>query len=239
MSQRVLVTGHQGYLGTVMVPVLCAAGHQVVGLDNGYFADCVLGPAPDDPPAMPMDLRDVTVEALRGFDAVVHLAPCPTIRSGRSSPSSPSRSTPRVGAAGPVGQEAGVSRFLYASTCSVYGAAGDGLVTEDAELHPITPYAISKVRVEDDVAGMRLRFIPVFLRNATAFASRRGCVPNRAEQSGRSRGAVRRGAGAVRRHPVAALGHAVDIARAFTVCLEAPGETIRAGPTTSERKPTT
>ena len=75
---RVLVTGHQGYLGTVMVPILCEAGHDVVGLDSGYFAECILGPRPDDPPGIagdrPVDLRDVTVEQLAGFDAVIHLA---------------------------------------------------------------------------------------------------------------------------------------------------------------------
>ena len=71
---RVLVTGHQGYLGTVMVPILQAAGHDVVGLDSGFFADCVLGAAPQDPPGMQVDLRDVRPEQLRGFDAVIHLA---------------------------------------------------------------------------------------------------------------------------------------------------------------------
>nr|MDP9166335.1 NAD(P)-dependent oxidoreductase [Actinomycetota bacterium] len=71
---KVLVTGHQGYLGTVMVPLLHAAGHDVVGLDNGYFADCVLGATPAEPPCLTVDLRDVTTDQLRGFDAVVHLA---------------------------------------------------------------------------------------------------------------------------------------------------------------------
>ena len=71
---RVLVTGHQGYLGTVMVPILQAAGHDVIGLDSGFFADCVLGPAPVDPPDIRVDLRDVTREQLENFEAVIHLA---------------------------------------------------------------------------------------------------------------------------------------------------------------------
>lgn len=168
---RILVTGHQGYLGTVMTPVLAAAGHDVTGLDIGYFADCVLGPQPHDPPTITVDLRDVTPEHLAGFDAVVHLAALSNDPLGALAPEITHdinhHASVRLARAA---KDAGVQRFLYASTCSVYGASGEGLVTEDATLRPLTPYAQSKVKVEDDVAAMADdSFSPVFLRNATAF----------------------------------------------------------------------
>src|ERR1700682_5093620 len=155
---RVLVTGHQGYLGTVMVPILRGAGHDVAGLDSGYFAECVLGPAPDDAPGIagdrPLDLRDVPVEQLVGFDAVMQLAALPNDPPGALAP----QVTYDINHHASVrlarfAKAAGVARFLYASTCSVYGSAGEDLVTEDAALRPLTPYAESKVRVEDDAAA--------------------------------------------------------------------------------------
>ncbi len=229
MSQRVLVTGHQGYLGTVMVPMLIAAGHDVVGLDNGYFADCVLGPAPADPPSLNVDLRDVFVEQLRGFDAVVHLAALSDDSLGALAPEITFginyHASVRLAR---LAKAAGVSRFLYASTCSVYGAAGDGLVDENAALHPITPYAVSKVRVEDDVAAMAdSGFAPVFLRNATAFGFsprlRTDIVLNNLVGHAVLSGVVRVLSGGTRWRP---LVHAKDIARAFAVCIEAPARSI-------------
>ena len=227
--QRVLVTGHQGYLGTVMVPILRGAGHDVVGLDNGYFADCVLGPTPDDPPNLSVDLRDVTVEQLEGFDAVIHLAALSNDPLGALAPDLTfdinHHASVRLAR---LAKEAGISRYLYASTCSVYGAAGDGLVDEDAELNPITPYAISKVKVEDDVAAIAdSGFTPVFLRNATAFGFsprlRADIVLNNLVGHAVLSGVVRVLSDGTPWRP---LVHAVDIARAFAVCLDAPTETI-------------
>lgn len=231
MSQRVLVTGHQGYLGTVMVPILRQAGHDVVGLDNGYFADCVLGPLPDDPPNLAVDLRDVTAEHLRGVDAVVHLAALSNDPLGALDPEITfginHHASVRLAAAA---KEAGVRRFLYASTCSVYGAAGQDLVGEDAELHPITPYAISKVRVEGDVAAMAdSAFTPVFLRNATAFGFsprlRADIVLNNLVGHAVLSGVVRVLSDGTPWRP---LVHAADIARAFQVCLDAPADVVSA-----------
>src|SRR4051812_2388012 len=169
---RVLLTGHQGYLGTVMSPVLAGAGHEVTGLDSGLFADCVLGPRPDDPEGLALDLREVPAEALAGFDAVVHLAALSNDPLGSLAPELTYdinyHASVRLAR---LAREAGVRRFLYASTCSVYGAAGgDDLVTEEAPLRPVTPYAESKVRVEDDLHALADDdFTPVFMRNATAF----------------------------------------------------------------------
>jgi nucleoside-diphosphate-sugar epimerase len=230
---RVLVTGHQGYLGTVMVPVLRDAGHDVVGLDSGYFAECVLGPPPDDPPGIaddrPVDLRDVTVEQLVGFDAVIHLAALSNDPLGALAPEVTYdinyHASVRLAR---LAKEAGVSRYLYASTCSVYGAAGEELVTEDAPLRPLTPYAESKVLVEDDVARMAdSGFAPVFLRNATAFGFsprlRADIVLNNLVGYAVLTGEVRVLSDGTPWRP---LVHAQDIAKAFRTCLTAPIEAI-------------
>lgn len=226
---KVLVTGHQGYLGTVMVPVLRAAGHDVVGLDTGYFADCVLGPQPVDPPARGGDLRDVTVEQLRGIDAVVHLAALSNDPLGALAPDITHdinhHASVRLAR---LAKEAGVQRFCYASTCSVYGAAGDGLVAEDAPLRPLTPYAVSKVRVEDDLTALAdSDFTPVFLRNATAFGFsprlRADIVLNNLVGSAVLTGVVRVLSDGTPWRP---LVHARDIAEAFALCLTAPADVV-------------
>ncbi|WP_405139569.1 NAD-dependent epimerase/dehydratase family protein [Nocardia sp. NBC_01388] len=226
---RVLVTGHQGYLGTVMVPELQRAGHEVTGLDIGYFADCVLGETPPAPPTLTVDLRDVTVDQLAGFDAVVHLAALSNDPLGALAPQITydinHHASVRLAR---LAKDAGVQRFLYASTCSVYGAAGADLVTEDAPLRPLTPYAESKVRVEDDVAALAdSGFAPVFLRNATAFGFsprlRADIVLNNLVGYAVLTGEVRVLSDGTPWRP---LVHAQDIARAFATCLEAPAEAI-------------
>ncbi|NNH70780.1 SDR family oxidoreductase [Nocardia uniformis] len=226
---RVLVTGHQGYLGTVMVPVLRAAGHEVVGLDSGFFAECVLGQAPEDPPGLAVDLRDVTVEQLAGFDVVIHLAALSNDPLGALAPQITydinHHASVRLAR---LAKAAGVRRFLYASTCSVYGAAGDGLVTEDAPLRPLTPYAVSKVRVEDDVAAIAdSGFSPVFLRNATAFGFsprlRADIVLNNLVGYAVLTGEVKVLSDGTPWRP---LVHAHDIAQAFATCLTAPTAAI-------------
>lgn len=168
---RVLVTGHEGYLGSVMTGFLTGQGHQVVGLDTGMFAAEVLGPLPKLVPTLAVDLRDVTAEQLRGFDAVIHLGALSNDPLGFLDPTLTyainHQASVRLAR---LSREVGVGRFLYASTCSVYGAAGEGLVSEDAPLRPVTPYAESKVMVEADLAEMADDdFTPVYLRNATAF----------------------------------------------------------------------
>ena len=222
---RVIVTGHQGYLGTVMAPILQAAGHDVTGLDSGFFADCVLGPAPADPPGMQVDLRDVTRAQLTGFDAVIHLAALSNDPLGALAPQITydinHHASVRLAR---LAKEAGVRRFLYASTCSVYGSAGEDLVTESAPLKPLTPYAESKVRVEDDVAALADEsFSPVFLRNATAFGFsprlRADIVLNNLVGHAVLTGDVRVLSDGTPWRP---LVHARDIAAAFLLALEAP-----------------
>src|SRR6478752_3386549 len=156
-----------------MAPILTAAGHDVTGLDSGLFAACILGGLDTpDVPGIAVDLRDVTVDQLAGFDAVVHMAALSNDPLGSLAPEITydvnHHASTRLAR---LAKEAGVKRFVYASTCSVYGAqSGNELVDEDAPLKPVTPYAVSKVRVEDDLIALADDdFVPVSMRNATAF----------------------------------------------------------------------
>jgi nucleoside-diphosphate-sugar epimerase len=169
---RVLVTGNQGYIGSVLAPRVASAGHDVAGLDSGLFVGCDLGAPPEAIPTLRRDVRDVQVADLEGFDAVIHLAALSNDPLGNLAP----EHTWEINHAASVGlarlaRAAGVKRFLYASSCSVYGVADDGAtVDEDAPMRPATPYAASKVKVEDDVHELADGdFSPVYLRNATVY----------------------------------------------------------------------
>src|SRR5215813_9016886 len=153
---RVLVTGHNGYIGSVMVDVLVRAGHDVVGMDTYLFEDCTLGAERTQVPAIRADIRDVEASALAGFDAVVHLAALSNDPLGNLNPQITydinHLASVRLARAA---REAGVSRFLFASSCSLYGvAADDGLLAENAAFNPVTPYGESKVLVERDVSPL-------------------------------------------------------------------------------------
>lgn len=229
---RVLLTGHQGYLGTVMNPVLAEAGHDVVGLDSGLFADAVLGSLPGDPPTLAVDLRDVTEADLAGFDAVVHLAALSNDPLGSLAPELTydinHHAASRLAR---LAREAGVRRFLYASTCSVYGASGtDDVLGEDAPMRPVTPYAESKVRVEDDLVDLADdHFTPVMLRNATAFGFsprlRSDIVLNNLTAHAVLSDRILVMSDGTPWRP---LVHAADIATAFLAALEAPRDAVHA-----------
>jgi len=168
---KVLVTGHRGYIGVEMVPTLRAAGHEVVGLDIDLYEGCDFGSPPDEVPDLGVDLRDVEARHLRGFDAVVHLAALSNDPLGDLNPELTYdinlRGSVRLACAA---KEAGVARYLFASSCSLYGAGGSDLLDESAPFSPVTAYGESKIRVEQEVARLAdERFSPVFLRNATAY----------------------------------------------------------------------
>lgn len=229
---RVLVTGHEGYLGTVLVPVLVADGHDVVGLDVGLYADSVLGPPPDEVKTIRTDLRDVTPEHCAGMDAVVHLAALCNDPLGDLDPELTSavnyEATMRLARAA---KTAGVSRFLFSSSCSLYGAGTDQRpLAEDAPFAPVTPYGESKVRAESGLHALAdERFCPVFLRNATAYGFsprlRGDLVVNDLVGNALLTGEVRLRSDGSAWRP---LVHVDDIAAAFRALLVAPVDRVRA-----------
>jgi nucleoside-diphosphate-sugar epimerase len=168
---RVLLTGHEGYIGTILVPWLWARGHEVIGLDSGLFRECTLRAAIRPVPTIRKDVRDVEAQDLDGIAAVIHLAGLSNDPLGNLNPGL----TFAINHAAAVrlaelAKRAGVRRFLYASTCSVYGAAGDELLNEESRFNPVTPYAESKARAEADLRRLADRsFCPVYLRAATAY----------------------------------------------------------------------
>jgi nucleoside-diphosphate-sugar epimerase len=168
---RVLVTGHKGYIGTVMVPLLQQAGHAVVGLDSDLYRNSIYGDGFPDVPEIIKDVRDIEKADLVGIDAIVHLAGLSNDLLGDLNV----QLTYEINHAASVrlaemAKGSGISRFVFASSCSNYGAAGDGMQDENAALNPVTAYAISKVMVERDVGNLADdNFSPVFMRNSTAY----------------------------------------------------------------------
>ena len=171
-EMKVLLTGHDGYIGSVMMPILQAGGHKVVGVDTFYYSDHRPKSMKNEYRVIDLDIRDLTPDVFEGFDAFIHLAALSNDPLSQINPDLTFEINHKASVhVAKMAKEAGVKRFLYASTCSVYGVANqDELATEETRLNPLSAYAISKVRTEADLADLADDgFSPVYLRNATAY----------------------------------------------------------------------
>lgn len=226
---RILLTGHRGYLGVEMASYFADLGHDVVGLDSDLFADCDFMGAPDPVPNLGVDIRDVTLDDLEGFEAVVHLA---ALSNDPLSDLNP-QLTYDINRDGSIrlaraAKAAGVGRFVFSSSCSLYGKGGDAELDERAPFNPVTPYGESKIQVEQALSGLAdENFSPVYMRNATAYGfSRRlrlDIVVNNLVGHATTSGKVMMQSDG---SPWRPLVHVLDIAHAFAQVLVAPRDAV-------------
>jgi nucleoside-diphosphate-sugar epimerase len=226
---KVLVTGHKGYIGTVLVPMLLAQNHQVVGLDSDLFERCTFGEGISDIPEVRKDIRSVEAADVEGFDVILHLAGLSNDPLGNLNPDLTFEINHRASVRlAKLAKEVGVPRFIFSSSCSNYGAGGEDLLNESSAFNPVTPYGQSKVMVEQDVSQLADdNFSPTFLRNATAYGVsprlRFDLVLNNLVAWAFTTGRVYIKSDGTPWRPIV---HIEDISRAFIAVMNAPRELI-------------
>jgi nucleoside-diphosphate-sugar epimerase len=226
---KVMVTGSLGYIGTILVPMLLQRDHDVVGVDTDLYQRCTFSGQLPEISTMYADVRDLKPEELTGYDAVIHLAGLSNDPLGDYRP----ELTEQINQTAAINlaqnaKTAGVKRFLFASSCSNYGAAGDQFLTESAAFNPVTPYGVSKVKVEAALTRMAdTDFSPTHIRASTAYGLsprlRFDLVTNNLTAWAFTTGLVYLKSDGTPWRPIV---HVEDIARAYVAALEAPREDI-------------
>jgi nucleoside-diphosphate-sugar epimerase len=226
---KILVTGHKGYIGTILTPMLIQEGYDVIGLDSDLYRRCTFGGDLPEVAEILKDIRDIQPGDLDGFDAVLHLAALSNDPLGNLNPDLTYEINYRASVRlAKFAKEAGVSRFVFSSSCSTYGAGGDEMLTEQAEFNPVTPYGRTKVMVEQEVSELAdENFSPTFLRNATAYGVsprlRFDIVLNNLVAWAFTTGLVYLKSDGSPWRPIV---HIADISQAFIVVLQAPCEKV-------------
>jgi len=226
---KVLVTGSHGYIGTVLVPMLIAEGHDVIGYDSDLYQKCTFTCTVPEIEFIGKDIRDIETHDLDGINAVIHLAGLSNDPLGDYDPSLTIEINEKASIKlARLAKQAGIKRFLFASSCSNYGAAGSDFLTEEANFKPITPYGVSKVKVEAILFRMADRdFSPTFLRASTAYGVsprlRFDLVTNNLAAWAFTTGRVYIKSDGSPWRPIV---HVEDIARAYIAVLHAPRELV-------------
>jgi nucleoside-diphosphate-sugar epimerase len=226
---RVLVTGHRGYIGTVLVPMLLSHDHEVTGLDSDLFEQCTFTGKIPDVPSIRKDVRDIEESDLGGFEAIIHLAGLSNDPLGDYRPELTDQINTKASVRlAEMAKKVGVQRFLFASSCSNYGAAGDHFLTEEAKFNPVTPYGTSKVAVEGALSKLADdNFSPTYLRASTAYGVsprlRFDLVLNNLTAWAFTTGQVYLKSDGTPWRPIV---HIEDISRAYLAVLQAPRELV-------------